>query len=459
MGLAAGFSERPNFIVIFVDDLGYGDLGCYGSPNIRTPRIDRMAEEGLRLTSFYVGSSVCSASRASLLTGRYAARHGTKGVYFPGVGGLASNEVTIAEMLKAEGYATACVGKWHLGDNPEFLPTRQGFDLYYGIPYSNDMYIGPNQKFSKNVKLLNGYTLEKAMADQSVVASDPSDRKMIKQENKLGDLVPLMEGEEIVEYPADQSTLTERYFDKAINFIKEREGDPFFVFLTPTMPHIPLFATPQFIGKSERGLYGDTVEEIDWHVGRLLDFLDTEGLSEDTLAIFTSDNGPWLNLGDRSGSAGPLRDGKFSNYEGGVRVPSIIWWPGKVPAGKVSSAVVSTIDLLPTFAAYSGAKLPEVTIDGYNVSKFLGDPDAGFERDSFLYLKNGKPIGIRKGDWKYMPDGAHRFDRDNRGPELYNLRFDVHERDNRVESMRNEVVRLAAAIEAFRLEFEINESK
>ncbi len=446
-------AKQPNFIIIFVDDLGYGDLGCYGSPNIRTPRIDRMADEGIRFTNFYVGSSVCSASRASLLTGRYAARHGTKGVYFPGQGGFASREITIAEMLKEEGYATACIGKWHLGDDPEYLPTGQGFDEYFGIPYSNDMYIGPNQAFADDAVFLNGYTREKALADRKLVAENLKDRRKIKFEHGLADLVPLMEGEKIVEYPVDQTTLTQRYFDRTIDFIEKRQGKPFFVYLTPAMPHIPLFASSEFLGKSERGLYGDTVEEIDWYVGKLLDFLDTSGLEENTFVLFTSDNGPWLGLGDRSGSAGPLRDGKFSNYEGGVRVPSIARWPGKIPAGKVSSSVVSTLDLLPTIAAYSGAALPKVKIDGLDVSKFLANPDAGFERESFLYLKNGRVIGARSGNWKYLPNGAHRFDRDNTGPELFNLAIDVHERDNYVDTKKGEAARLMQLIDEFKMEF------
>ena len=449
---ALAASERPNFIVIFIDDLGYGDLGCYGSPNIRTPRIDQMADEGLRFTNFYVGSSVCSASRATLLTGRYSARHGTGGVYFPGAGGLNPEEVTIAEVLKDAGYATACIGKWHLGDNPEFLPTKQGFEMYYGIPYSNDMYIGPNQAIAADAVFREGYSREKTIADQQFVAENMKDRRGIKQGRGLADLVPLMEGEEIVEYPADQATLTRRYFDRAIGFIEDQRDDPFFLFLTPTMPHIPLFASEQFLGTSERGLYGDTVEEIDWNVGRLLDYLDTEHLSENTFVLLATDNGPWLGLGDRSGSAGPLRDGKFSNYEGGVRVPGIVRWPGKVPSGVVSSQVVSTLELMPTLAAYAGAELPAVKIDGIDIARHLEAPETRVEREAFLYLKNGKLIGIRSGDWKYMPKGATRHAKPDDPEELFNLSLDVHERDNLVKKDMKRLTEMRALFERVRAE-------
>lgn len=370
---AAVTPARPNFVVIFIDDLGYGDLGCFGSPNIRTPRIDRLAAEGVRFTSFYVGAPVCSASRASLLTGRYSARHGTGGVYFPGEGGLRPEEVTVAEVLRGAGYRTACFGKWHLGDAPEFLPTRQGFDEYWGIPYSNDMYIGPEQRFAPDAAFREGWTRERALADQAFVAAHLRNRKAIAGRG-LKDRVPIMAGELIVEYPADQSTLTRRYFDRAIDFVRRSGEDPFFLYVAPTMPHIPLHASEAFRGRSRRGLYGDTVEEIDWNVGRLLDAIEAQGLRERTFVIVTSDNGPWLGLGDRSGSAGPLRDGKFSNYEGGVRVPAVASWPGVIPAGTVTSEIVSTLDLLPTFARWAGAELPDVTLDGIDLTGFLRDP-------------------------------------------------------------------------------------
>ncbi|MEM7314673.1 MAG: sulfatase-like hydrolase/transferase, partial [Planctomycetota bacterium] len=385
-------------------------------------------------------------------TGRYSARHGTKGVYFPGKGGLSPSEVTIAEMLKQSGDVTACFGKWHLGDNPNVLPTRQGFDEYLGIPYSNDMFIGPNQSFADDAVFRDGYTLEKAKSDQEFVKQNLGNRRKIKNERGLGNLVPLMRAQEIVEYPADQGTLTQRNFDHAIDFIRREKAKPFFVYLTPMMPHIPLVASKDFLGKSERGLYGDTVEEIDFHVGQLLDSLRDLGIDENTFVIFTSDNGPWLNLGDRSGSAGPLRDGKFSNYEGGVRVPCVVRFPGTIPEGTTSSAVLSTIDLLPTFAALSGAKLPNVSIDGLDVSAFFGNPDSGFDRPSFLYLKSGNVIGARSGDWKYLPKGGHRSDSDNTGPELFNVAIDVHEGDNRVESEPEHASRVARLIDRYTTE-------
>ncbi len=427
---------KPNFIVIFVDDLGYGDLGSYGSPTIKTPRLDKMADEGLRMTSFYVGSAVCSASRAALLTGRYPARNGTHGVYFPGHGGLNPEETTIAELLKAESYATACIGKWHLGEAAKYLPTNHGFDEYFGIPYSNDMYIGPDMKLAQDIVYREGWDEARTRGDMELVSELKDDfRAVHRSDRNLSDQVPLMENDEIVEYPADQTTLTKRYFERTMDFIERADGEPFFVFLTPAMPHIPLFADEPFLGKSERGIYGDTVEEIDWYVGELLDYLDAEGLSEDTLVLFTSDNGPWLGIRDAGGSAGPLKDGKFSNYEGGVRVPAIFRWPGVIPAGLNSSTVVSTLDLLPTFAELSGAEMPETTIDGLDVSGFLAEPETAVEREYFAYMISGRLNAIRQGHWKYIPGSAKPTWRQDDGdePKLFHLGLDPYERDNRAE--------------------------
>lgn len=449
--LAFSAVEKPNFIVILVDDQGYGDMESYGSETIKTPRLDRMAEEGIRFTNFLVGSSVCSASRASLLTGRYSARHGTGGVYFPGKGGMDPNEVTIAEMLKESGYSTACVGKWHLGDDEQYLPRQQGFDEYFGIPYSNDMFIGPRQRFAKAAVFREGYTLEQAEADREFVAANLGQNRLIKKERGLADKVPLMEGEEIVEYPANQATLTRRYFDRAIGFIEaqQKSESPFFLYLTPAMPHIPLFASEDFAGKSEGGLYGDTIEEIDWNVGRLLDHLDETGLSESTMIVYASDNGPWLGLGDRSGSAGILRDGKFSNYEGGVRVPGVVRWKGRFSAGYVSDEVVSTIDLLPTIASYANAKLPDVVIDGLDVSEHFENPEMNVEREAFIYLAGGVPTGIRVGEWKYSLGGLARHKKDRLGPELFNLKDDLEESRNLVDDYPEVASRLQKALEHF----------
>ena len=346
--------HKPNIVIIFTDDQGYQDLGCYGSPLIQTPAIDGMAREGLKLTDFYVSASVSSASRAGLLTGRLNTRNGVKGVFFPESEGMPSEEITLAEALKEQGYATGCFGKWHLGDLKGHLPTDQGFDKYFGIPYSNDMYIGPSQKFASNAVFRDGYTLSEAKADQDFVRNAPN-RATIKK--RLNSVSPLFEGDEIIEYPCDQSTTTRRYFDKAIEFVGQNKEKPFFVYITPSMPHIPLFASEQFRGKSKRGLYGDVVEEIDWNVGRFLNYLDQQGLAESTLVIFASDNGPWLGYKEDSGSADPLRGGKFSYYEGGVRVPCILRWKGTIPAGVTSDAIIASIDLFPTIMHYAGCRL------------------------------------------------------------------------------------------------------
>ena len=382
--------HKPNVVIIFTDDQGYQDLGCYGSPLIQTPSIDGMAREGLKLTDFYVSASVSSASRAGLLTGRLNTRNGVKGVFFPESEGMPSEEITLAEALKEQDYATGCFGKWHLGDLKGHLPTDQGFDKYFGIPYSNDMYIGPSQKFASNAVFREGYTLSEAKADQDFVRNAPN-RATIKK--RLNSVSPLFEGDEIIEYPCDQSTTTRRYFDKAIEFVGQNKEKPFFVYITPSMPHIPLFASEQFRGKSKRGLYGDVVEEIDWNVGRFLDYLDQQGLAENTLVIFASDNGPWLGYKEDSGSADPLRGGKFSYYEGGVRVPCILRWKGTIPAGVTSDAIIASIDLFPTIMHYVGCKSFRQEIDGVDISSFLKNPSLRL-RDEYVYVRGGEVLSL-----------------------------------------------------------------
>lgn len=418
--------HKPNVVIIFTDDQGYQDLGCYGSPLIQTPSIDRMAREGLKLTDFYVSASVSSASRAGLLTGRLNTRNGVKGVFFPESEGMPSEEITLAEALKEQGYATGCFGKWHLGDLKGHLPTDQGFDKYFGIPYSNDMYIGPSQKFASNAVFREGYTLSEAKADQDFVRNAPN-RATIKK--RLNSVSPLFEGDEIIEYPCDQSTTTRRYFDKAIEFVGQNKEKPFFVYITPSMPHIPLFASEQFRGKSKRGLYGDVVEEIDWNVGRFLDYLDQQGLAESTLVIFASDNGPWLGYKENSGSADPLRGGKFSYYEGGVRVPCILRWKGTIPAGVTSDAIIASIDLFPTIMHYAGCKSFRQEIDGVDISSFLKNPSLRL-RDEYVYVKGGEVHGIRKGDWVYLPKTGNSKFKEGDVPELFNLKRDIGETNN-----------------------------
>ena len=418
--------HKPNVVIIFTDDQGYQDLGCYGSPLIQTPSIDGMAREGLKLTDFYVSASVSSASRAGLLTGRLNTRNGVKGVFFPESEGMPSEEITLAEALKEQDYATGCFGKWHLGDLKGHLPTDQGFDKYFGIPYSNDMYIGPSQKFASNAVFREGYTLSEAKADQNFVRNAPN-RATIKK--RLNSVSPLFEGDEIIEYPCDQSTTTRRYFDKAIEFVGQNKEKPFFVYITPSMPHIPLFASEQFRGKSKRGLYGDVVEEIDWNVGRFLNYLDQQGLAESTLVIFASDNGPWLGYKEDSGSADPLRGGKFSYYEGGVRVPCILRWKGTIPAGVTSDAIIASIDLFPTIMHYAGCRSFRQKIDGVDISSFLENPSLRL-RDEYVYVKGGEVHGIRKGDWAYLPKTGNSKFKEGDVPELFNLKRDIGETNN-----------------------------
>ena len=419
---------QTNFIIIFTDDLGYQDIGCYGSPLIETPNLDKMAEDGLRLTSFYVSSSVSSASRAGLLTGQLNTRNGVKGVLWPDSKGLPKEKTTIANALKEKGYSTGCFGKWHLGDLEGYLPTDRGFDYYYGIPYSNDMYIGHTHKFSTNCVFNDGYTLDRALKDQQLVVNTKDKAKLKKELNYAS---PLFEDKQVIEYPCDQSTTTYRYFNKAMEFIKKNKSQPFFVYLTPSMPHVPLFVSPQFKGKSKRGLYGDAVEEIDWNVGRLLDFLEKEGLSENTMVIFTSDNGPWLGMKENGGTALPLRDGKFSVYEGGVRTPCIIKWKNHIPAGKVSDHIIASIDIFPTLLELAQINKSTYDLDGITLTLFISNPDEVMPRDRYLYVKDGKIVGIRQNDWIYLPQTGLRFTpKENYEQELFNIRKDIGQKSN-----------------------------
>ncbi len=383
--------DRPNILLVFTDDQGYGDLGCYGSPYIDTPNVDRLANEGVRYTDFQA-APICTPSRAALMTGSYAARVGlANGVLFPGDDhGLAENEITIAELLSRAGYATTAIGKWHLGDHHPFLPTDHGFDSYFGIPYSNDM--RPNNVHGKDVH--------------------PP--------------LPLVREDTVVETEPDQRTLTERYTDEAVSFIEEhaQREHPFFCYLAHTMPHVPLHVSEPFEGGSYGGLYGDVIEEVDHGVGRLLEMLEEEGIEDDTLVVYTSDNGPWLRMGHDGGNAGPLRDGKATAYEGGHRVPAIARWPGVVPEDTVCRELATTMDLLPTFATLAGVahEIPsDRTIDGVNISRLLTDPETSDSpREDFGYFgSNGELRAIRNAEgYKYFPQED----------ELYDLHRDVSER-------------------------------
>lgn len=408
-------NEKPNFVIIFADDLGYGDLGCYGNPTIRTPELDRMAAEGVRFTQFYSASSVCTPSRAALLTGRLPIRSGMcsnrRRVLFPNSGGgIPAEEVTLAEALKAQGYATGCFGKWHLGHLPQFLPTNNGFDTYFGIPYSNDMDrmndIGPNGR--------------EAFWDPKIEYWN----------------VPILHDLEIVERPADQTTITRRYTEHAINFIKEHKEQPFFVYLPHSLPHVPLFRGKEFEGVSARGLFGDVIEEIDWSVGSILETLRAEGLAEKTCVVFTSDNGPWLIFNQHGGTAGLLKDGKGCTWEGGMRVPGIAWWPGKIPAGQVSLELASTMDLYTTFIELAGGEVPQDrVVDGVNLAPAIFGTGPS-PRETMFYYRGTALMAVRYGPWKahyetqgaYGPDAQRRAQHDP--PLLFQLDHDPSERFN-----------------------------
>ncbi|MEN8661154.1 MAG: sulfatase [Lentimonas sp.] len=434
--------DQPNIIVVLNDDQGYQDLGCYGSPDIKTPHIDKMASQGMKFTEFYVASPVCSASRAALLTGCYPNRVGVPGVFFPNRGhhGLSPEHVTIAEVLKTVGYRTKAVGKWHLGDELEFLPTNQGFDSYYGIPYSNDMFPAQSMAYAENCLYLEGMTQGKITEAFAINKARPQAMK---------DKVPLMRDEECVEFPADQTTITRRFADEGIAFISEsvKAETPFFLYLANSMPHTPLFASPEFMGKSERGLYGDVIEEMDHNVGRIMSHLDDLGIEENTIIIVLSDNGPWLVKGDHGGSALPLFEGKMTTFEGGQRVPAVIRWPKQIPAGSVCEEMALSMDLFPTFAHVAGAALPtEMPLNGKNIIDLISAKEgAETPHEYFFYNQSA----VRSGDWKYHYRENFKVKataRDSKGPTLYNLSEDIGESKNLIKEYPEIAERLKAAL-------------
>ncbi len=421
-------SDKPNFIIIFADDLGYGDLGIFGHPTIKTPTLDRLAAEGQKWTNFYAAASVCTPSRAGLLTGRLPIRSGMcsnkRRVLFPDSnGGLPQSEITIARALKENGYKTAAIGKWHLGHKQPFLPTNHGFDSYFGIPYSNDM------------DKIEG---DNYFQDNFIFAED----EYFHAYN-----VPLMRNEEIVERPADQRTITKRYTEETVNKIKEMSGKPFFIYLAHSLPHIPLFRSANFKGRSLAGIYGDVVEEIDWSVEQIVNALEEEGVAENTLVVFTSDNGPWHIFKTHGGSSGLLRGAKGGTFEGGMREPTIFWWPGKLKPGVVMD-MGTTLDIFPTFCALSNTIMPGGRIyDGYNITTILMG-NAAAERDVVLYYRGERVYAIRKGDFKahfiiqneYGTQTAHPITMPNielkrdpvvlEKPLLYNVNVDPGEKYN-----------------------------
>jgi arylsulfatase A-like enzyme len=372
--------SKPNVIIIFMDDMGYGDPECYNGLGYHTPHINQLAAEGMRFTNFYAAQAVCSASRAALLTGCYPNRLGIHGALMPwDKTALNPKEVTIASMLKGVGYHTGMIGKWHLGAKAPYLPIHYGFDEYLGLPYSNDMWpVGYDGK----------------------PITDSTDRRF-----KYPTL-PLLEGDSTIGYIRtleDQGTLTGIYTRRACKFIKENKNRPFFLYLAHSMVHVPIYASPAFLGKSKRGLFGDVMMEVDWSVGEIMHTLKEEGLDKNTLVIFTSDNGPWLTFGDHAGNTGGLREGKGTSWEGGQREPCIMHWPGVIPSGTVCSQLAVTLDLLPTIARYCGAPLPASKIDGVDISSLLGNqPDAN-PRDVLVYYYHTNSLeGVRNGEWKLV---------------------------------------------------------
>jgi len=366
--------RKPNVIIIFTDDQGYQDVGCFGSPDIETPNLDKMAREGIKLTNFYAAQAVCSASRAALLTGCYPNRIGIHGAFFPNSKkGLNVSETTIADMLKDIGYKTALFGKWHLGDHPDMMPNKQGFDNYFGIPYSGDMW-----PFHPEQKKFN-----------------------------FGPL-PLYENETIIDTLTDQSLLTTQITQRSIDFIAKNKDKTFFLYIAHPQPHVPLFVSDKFKGKSKRGLYGDVIMEIDWSVGQVLETLKKYDIDDNTLVIFTSDNGPWLSYGDHAGSAFPLREGKGTALEGGQREPCIISYPTKIKPGRTIDTPMMAIDILPTIAEITGAKLPVNKIDGKSIwNIWTGDSNKSPQEAYYFYYQVNELQGVRYKNWKmYFP---HRY--------------------------------------------------
>lgn len=402
--LSGNDQARLNVIVIFTDDQGYQDLGCFGSPDIRTPRIDQMAREGMRLTSFYSANPVCSASRAALLTGCYPKRVlAEKTVLFPrDTVGLNPKETTLADMFKGEGYATACVGKWHLGHHPEFLPTRQGFDSYFGIPYSNDM---SHPEGAKRPKYGEWDTYWKDRQSSALWQT------------------PLLRDEKIIEHPVEQRTITRRYTDEALSFIRQSKdaSKPFFLYLAHSMPHVPLYLPDALHNPDSSNPYNDVIEHIDAQVGRILDLLTQLELSRNTLIIYTSDNGPWLRFNHHGGKALPLREGKGTTFEGGMRVPCVVWGPGRIKPGSESDEIISTIDLLPTLSSITGTELnTNGPIDGLDQSKMLLGEGPSVRHEFLYYTREVQ--AIRQGQYKLRKTGKNA--------ELFDLANDIGEKQN-----------------------------
>ncbi len=436
-------SRPPNFVLIYMDDMGYADPSCYGAPAGLTPNIDRMAREGMRFTNFYVAQAVCSASRAAMLTGCYSNRVGVLGALGPAEKtGLDPEEDTIADVLRRRGYTCGIIGKWHLGDHQPYLPLQQGFDEYFGLPYSNDMW--PVD--------YDGTPLKPGQEGHDDASGKPHRRYFPP--------LYLMSGNSRdgrVKDFGGQNQLTTLYTERAVKFVERHKDRPFFLYLPHSMVHVPLGVSDKFRGKSGRGLFADVMMEIDWSVGRVLEELRSQGLEENTLVLFASDNGPWLNFGNHAGSAGPLREGKGTMWEGGCRVPCIVRWPGHVPAGVVCDRIAATIDVLPTFSEISGASLPARRIDGVSILPLLrGDRDAN-PRTTFWLYYGDTLTGVREGKWKLqLPHSSRTYEGYKPGRDglpgktgtkqvelaLYDLETDAGERTNLVSAHPDVVQRL-----------------
>ncbi len=419
--------SRPNVVIIFIDDQGYGDIGPNGAIDYITPNIDKLAAEGMRFTNFYAAQAVCSASRAGLLTGCYPNRIGISGALMPWAKiGISDQEMTIAQLLKQKGYATGMVGKWHLGDKKPFLPLQHGFDDYLGLPYSNDMW--PVDFDGKPI---------------------PKDSKSWKAKYPP---LPIIDGNEKVgeiRTLDDQGKLTTMYTERALKFIDEHHNEPFFLYMAHSMVHVPLGVSDKFKGKSKQGMFGDVMMEVDWSVGEVMKALDKYGLTDNTLVIYTSDNGPWLNFGNWAGSTGGLREGKGTSWEGGQREPCIMRWPGVIPEGTICNKLSSTIDILPTLAEITGAKLPDHIIDGVNILPLMkGEENANPRNVFYYYYQRNSLEAVRKGHWKLVlphkyrsyegvPPGHDGFPgpyaHDSTDLALYNLRRDPGERYNVID--------------------------
>lgn len=434
---AAESNRTPNIVVIFIDDMGYADIGAFGAKAYPTPSLDRMAKEGRVFTDFYVPQAVCSASRAGLMTGCYSNRVGILGALGPGARiGISSEEMTLAEVCKQKDYATACYGKWHLGDREPFLPLQHGFDDYFGLPYSNDMW--PYHPAVLNLPM----------------------EERIKRWPKL----PLIEKNKVIDdevTPEEQPNLTTWYTERAVAFIEKNKDRPFFLYVPHSMVHVPLYVSDKFKGKSGVGLFGDVMMEVDWSVGQILDALRKNGLEKDTLVLFTADNGPWLSYGEHAGSAGPLREGKGTMFDGGCRESCIVWGPGRIPEGTVCHEPAMTIDILPTVAKLIGAKLPEHKIDGLDIWPLMsGKPDAQSPHEA-LYFYWGRDLhAVRWGKWKLHFPHAYRtlngrpggkggmpakYDEGKIGLSLFDLEEDVGEATD-VKDQHPEVVEKIKAL-------------